>query len=81
MPNVISIREVRERREAEEHAEALVLYECATTLARQNNPALRRVIDEVFGKTFVDERVREAVEPRVRNEAPKHPSARRRPAR
>lgn len=81
MSEVISLSERRERRVAEEHARALVLFECASQLARQSHPGLLSLIEESFGSSWVEERVRDTLTPQRMESAPLHTSARRRPAR
>lgn len=61
MSNVISLHAYRERQLAEEHAKALVVFECAAILARRGDPALIALVEEVFGSDFVDERVVESL--------------------
>lgn len=62
--DVIDLERVRERRVAEKHARALVLFECAATLARRQHPGLMKLIDESFGREWFEDRVRETATPR-----------------
>lgn len=70
MSEVISLSDVRERRVAEQHARALVMFECAASLARQAHPALMQLIEQSFGTEWINARVRETVTPRRRTDAP-----------
>ncbi len=79
MADVVSLAEVRQRREAEEHARALVLFECAAALARQSHPGLLRVIEEAYGTDWIAARVRETLTPRRQTDAPVHARTRRSP--
>lgn len=80
MADIVSLQEVRDRRNAEEHARALVVFECAAALARQNHPQLLQLIEQAFGAGWVDERVRETLTPRRQTDAPLHPTSRRLPS-
>lgn len=66
MGEVVSLSVVRDRREAAEHARALLLHECATRLARDEHPELLGLIERTFGAGWLEERVREAALPRKR---------------
>lgn len=57
MSNVVCLQAHRERLEAEAHAKALILFECATILARRSDPALIALIEESFGADFLAKRV------------------------
>lgn len=81
MGAVISLHERKERLVAEEHARALVLFECAAHLARTAHPGLVDLINEAFGPEFIEERVRNATTPRLMTDAPQMPRAKSRRAR
>ncbi len=70
MADVVSLVEVRQRRETEEHARALVLFECAASLARQQHPGLLALVDEAFGSEWVEARVQETLTPKRQDDAP-----------
>jgi len=74
MGNVVSLRERAERKQAEEHARALVLSELAAVLVRQQSPALLRLIAETFGPDEVERRVQATISPRRMTDAPRHVS-------
>jgi hypothetical protein len=80
MGDVVSLGERRERQLAEQHARALVMFECAANLARQAHPGLVELIREQFGDNWVEERVQATVSPRRVSDAPRYVPARRRPA-
>ena len=81
MAQVISLEERRERQMAEAHARAMVLFECATQLARQAHPGLMSLIDQSYGPGWVEDRVRDTITPRRMDSAEQHVRAKRRPAR
>lgn len=68
MADVISLEQRRQRRIAEEHARALVMFECAAALARQAHPALMQLIEQSYGREWIDQRVKETLTPRRRRE-------------
>ena len=76
MGDVISLGARREQRDAEQHARALVLFECAVNLARQEDPGLLRLVEQTFGATWLEDRVRATSAPR-RIELPSHVKAQR----
>lgn len=57
MSNVVCLQAHRDRLEAEAHARALVLYECAALLARRSDPGLIALIEESFGADFLAKRL------------------------
>lgn len=61
MTNVVELRSIRERRQAEEHAHSLALYECATRLAREGNEELVALVGRLYGADYLEKRVRDAV--------------------
>lgn len=82
MADVISLAERRQKRTAEEHARALVMFECAAALARQSHPALLQLIEQSYGREWIEQRVKETLTPRKRREPSESSPARTsRPAR
>jgi hypothetical protein len=79
MGNVVDLRQRREQKAAEEHSRALVVFEYAALLARQRNPALLRLIDDVFGAGEVERRVQDTLAPREVTTAQSFASRRRAP--
>jgi hypothetical protein len=79
MAELISLAERRERRAAEEHARALVIFECAAALARQNHAGLLDLIQLAYGPQWVEERVRETLAPVHHTDAPRHAASVRTP--
>lgn len=69
MSEVISLAERRQKRSAEEHARALVIFECAAALARQAHPGLLRLIEQSYGHEWLATRVQETLTPRRRRDA------------
>jgi hypothetical protein len=69
MGNVVALSNYRNRRAAEEHVRALVLFECAAHLARQNHAGLNALVDEVFGAGWVEQRIVETLSRPRREEA------------
>lgn len=76
MGNVISLQAHKEKQLAQAHAKALVLFECAATLARRGDPALVALVEEAFGADFLEKRVCETLRP-ARKSAPKRAPSRR----
>ena len=72
MDNVISLRNFRERNETEKHARALVLFECAADLARREHLGLLKLVEQIYGSDWVEDRVRATVSPRRVDNAPRH---------
>jgi hypothetical protein len=64
MGDVISLQERREKRSLEEHARALVLFECAAILARRRHSALLRVVEDAFTPEEIEDRVQATMTPR-----------------
>lgn len=77
MGDVISLRARREQLDAEGHARALVLFECAANLARTEHAGLVRLIEQTYGPGWLDQRVRATVCPRAVTDAPRREKARR----
>lgn len=76
MGDVISLRARREQQDAELHARALVLFECAVNLARSEDPGLLKLVEQTYGPGWLNDRVRATVSPR-KVDAPQHVKARR----
>jgi len=57
MGEVVSLAAVRNRRAAEEHVRALLLFECASTLARREDPELLALVTRRFGPDWFEARV------------------------
>ena len=77
MSNIVSLQAVREQRERQkeqqerrQHAEALVLFECAALLARKQHPELIAVVEKAFGPGFLAKRTDQVCEPIRRDDAP-----------
>lgn len=66
MGNVVSLKAHREKRLAQDHAQALVLYECAAALARRGDAALIALVKEAFGADYLERRVNESLTPTTR---------------
>lgn len=64
MGEVVDLQERRERKHAEDHARALILFECASILARREHPGLVRLINEVFGEAEIELRVKATAIPK-----------------
>lgn len=78
MGTVVSLQERREQQAVQDHARALVLFECAAILARRRHPALMQLIEESFGREEIEQRIKATVSPQRADDAPMHQSTRRR---
>lgn len=77
MGNVVSLQAHREKRLAQDHAEALVLFECAAALARRGDASLIALVKEAFGADYLEQRVTETLQPTRTAAAPRKAPARR----
>jgi hypothetical protein len=72
MGEVISLQERIDQRAAEEHARALVLFECASILARRRHPGLLKLVEQAFTREELQERTRALLLPRRMRQAEKY---------
>lgn len=73
MGKLISLQERRDAVVAEEHARALVLFECAAILARRRDSGLMHLVNEAFGADEIERRIQATLSPRRRDEVDLHP--------